>query len=626
MIQIDLIAQTTVNIYPIKDNTLYESSTGSLSNGSGQYLFVGRTNQPANRRAVLKFDVGTVIPAGATITNASFSMTMDLTISGASNISLHILTQDWGEGASIASGNEGSGGVALVNDATWIHTFQPGTFWSNAGGDFLASASATTSVNANGVYSWASPQVISNVQSWLSTPATNFGWLIKGDESTFPTSKRFGSRDNTTASIRPVLTITYTLPCTLPTITSLASTSDSICSGDSSNIIVSGNLNDATAWFLYKNTCGSSILSSNTTGIFKVIPDSTTTYFVRGEGGCVVPGACNSITINVSPMAQITTSGPTTFCQGDSLSLFSNTGSGLFYQWLKDGFPIAGANSVNYNAAQSGFYKVIITSSNPTCVDTSQMGVTVIVNPLPNASITASSVTTFCQGGTVTLNGFDTSGVGYQWTRNGAIIVGSTTSSFIASQSGIYKLVASVISSGCIDSSQTGIEVLVNPLPFISLGNDTVICHHTTITLNPGTGFASYLWSNSSTFSSLQIDSMSFFVGTHTIWVKVTDSMGCVNWDTVRVTLDNCLGINENLSGNIKLFPNPFFDNLQIDFGKDLSIIRMRIIGSDGKLVLINEFFDVSMISLNTELWSKGIYFIEIITSVESTNFKIIKL
>ncbi len=49
--------------------------------------------------------------------------------------------------------------------------------------------------------------MVSDVQSWLDNPAGNFGWLVLGDESASPTSKRFDTRESTTP---PVLTIEYT--------------------------------------------------------------------------------------------------------------------------------------------------------------------------------------------------------------------------------------------------------------------------------------------------------------------------------------------------------------------------------------------------------------------------------
>ena len=54
---------------PSKDNTLYESATGDLSNGAGDLLFAGRTNPTTDiiQRAVLAFDVAGQVPLGTVI-------------------------------------------------------------------------------------------------------------------------------------------------------------------------------------------------------------------------------------------------------------------------------------------------------------------------------------------------------------------------------------------------------------------------------------------------------------------------------------------------------------------------------------------------------------------------------
>ena len=56
--------------------------------------------------------------------------------------------------------------------------------------------------------------MVADVQSWLDNPANNFGWLVKGDESTSTTAKRFDSRQST---VPPVLTIEYTQATPTPT-------------------------------------------------------------------------------------------------------------------------------------------------------------------------------------------------------------------------------------------------------------------------------------------------------------------------------------------------------------------------------------------------------------------------
>src|SRR5438552_17198556 len=121
-------------------------------------------------------------------------------------IELHKLLADWGEGTSQATGEEGQGAPAMPNDASWRHRFFDAIFWTNEGGDFSAVVSASQSVGPVGQYTWSSAQMVADVQSWLETPASNFGWLLLGDESTNGTTKRFDTRENASP---PVLTIVY---------------------------------------------------------------------------------------------------------------------------------------------------------------------------------------------------------------------------------------------------------------------------------------------------------------------------------------------------------------------------------------------------------------------------------
>lgn len=206
----------TVTLSPSKDNTLIESSTGALSNGAGSFLFTGRTLQPDGasiRRAVIAFDVAKDIPAGSTIDSVTLTMHMSITVAGDEVVELRRLLADWGEGASDAPGEEGTGAPSASGDATWMHRAYAGVFWSVPGGDFATTASATTTVGAIGSYAWGpSASLTADVQMWLDAPETNFGWLLLTDETTQPTSKRFDSRENTSISDRPQLTIQFTPP------------------------------------------------------------------------------------------------------------------------------------------------------------------------------------------------------------------------------------------------------------------------------------------------------------------------------------------------------------------------------------------------------------------------------
>jgi hypothetical protein len=203
-----------VTLAPQKDNTLYEDGKGFLSNGHGIYFFAGRTAAPSLRRGLIAFDL-TSIPANATITAVSLSLFMSKAHGGSASVSLSKVSQAWGEGISDAGEPGGQGANSEPNDATWFHTFFNTNFWNNIGGDFSATSSASTTVSAvNTTYTWSGSGLVADVQAWVSNPAINFGWVIRGNETSNGNAKRFNTRENTDHP--PQLTITYQVPVSSP--------------------------------------------------------------------------------------------------------------------------------------------------------------------------------------------------------------------------------------------------------------------------------------------------------------------------------------------------------------------------------------------------------------------------
>jgi uncharacterized repeat protein (TIGR01451 family) len=207
----------TITLTPIADNTLYEDATGNLSNALGQFLYVGDTNQTVHhiRRAVLKFDLSAV-PAGSVINGAALQMNMSRTNDTVPQVTaLRRLLKDWGEGTSNAGLGplgEGAGAQATPGDATWFYTSFSTEFWATPGGDFIAEPSAATPVGGVGKYFWTSAGMAADVQQWVNLPATNFGWILTGNETDLGTARQFDSKDNAIPQNRPVLTIDFSEP------------------------------------------------------------------------------------------------------------------------------------------------------------------------------------------------------------------------------------------------------------------------------------------------------------------------------------------------------------------------------------------------------------------------------
>jgi uncharacterized repeat protein (TIGR01451 family) len=212
-----------ITLSSVADNTLYQDTTGHLSNGAGQHFYVGDTVQATNfiRRGAIKFDTSS-IPPGSTINSVTLSLHMSLTIDHtAESIVLHRALKNWGEGTSNAAvggahSGEGAGVQATAGDVTWLYTFFNSQSWTTPGGDFAAAASATTSVAGVGTYQWSGAGLVADLQQWVNNPATSFGWIITGDETAKPTAMQFDTKENAVTANRPVLTIDFTPPQSPP--------------------------------------------------------------------------------------------------------------------------------------------------------------------------------------------------------------------------------------------------------------------------------------------------------------------------------------------------------------------------------------------------------------------------
>lgn len=196
LVAVSLSGETRSQTYTLTSvaDTTINASSWSYSNGSGSAMFAGFPNAASERRALVRFDL-TSLPAGACITSVRLDLGLTGTSAPSSEVTVHRVLSDWGEGASVAPMGQGIGAPAAPGDATWSHRIWPTTPWNTNGGDFVAVASASQNVVASS-RSWSSPGLLSDVLLWQSTPATNFGWMIRSNSFHGHSAKRFGTRES----------------------------------------------------------------------------------------------------------------------------------------------------------------------------------------------------------------------------------------------------------------------------------------------------------------------------------------------------------------------------------------------------------------------------------------------
>lgn len=191
------------------------------------------------------------------------------------------------------------------------------------------------------------------------------------------------------------------------------------------------------------------------------------------DAGCSTTVAV-SVTINPLPDATITPAGALDFCLGEEVRLDAKPGAGLKYQWKINNKNIPGAIDSSYEATETGFYSVVVTSDKGCSSVAEQLSVQ--VHDLPDADIYPLGPTSFCAGDYVELNALENSGYTYQWKLNGADIPGANSSGIVAEKSGRYTV--QVKGQYDCETVSNTIDVVVNqpPKAKITPVGTTTIC------------------------------------------------------------------------------------------------------------------------------------------------------
>jgi hypothetical protein len=467
----------------------------------GRFKVVQSRYQPYFTTADIFFNGAT--PTYSTLSNNTICANQSFTISGA-NLS------------SVTSVSIGGSNVPFTVGSATSLTVTPTT----------AISGALTLNYPGGVVNTNQTIVVNSSSSPTFNPVNAI--CIGASLSPLPTTSTNGFAGSWSPALNNASTTTYTFtpssgqcasattmtisvnPSTIPTFTQVAP----ICSGGTLVALPTTSNNSIIGTW-------SPALNNTATTTYTFTPSSTASPTCATTKTMI-------ITVNALPTATITAGGAITVCQGGSVVMNANTGTGLTYQWKNNGTNITGATAASYTANVSGSYTVVVTNSNgclktstativtvnpsttpiftqavpicsggtlnnlpttsnnaisgswspalnnnatttytftptsivsPTCATTTTM--TITVNAIPTATITAGGVTSVCPGGSVVMNANTGTGLTYQWSNNGTNISGAVASSYTATIDGSYTVVITNSSNCTATSSAT--TVAVNP-------------------------------------------------------------------------------------------------------------------------------------------------------------------
>lgn len=221
-----------------------------------------------------------------------------------------------------------------------------------------------------------------------------------------------------------------------------------------------------------------------------------------------------------------------------------------------------------------------------------------------------------------------------EWLVNGVPQVGASLLQFnptlpvgsgvvshqVTPQGGVYPFANAQATSSALPYTVLG-------LPTPNLGADTTMFTSQTLTLNPGTGFAQYLWSDASTSSSLVITGNQYQPGTYPFSVMVTDSFGCMNSDSIEVAITFPTSTNNlsELSQQLNVFPNPAKSNFNVEWKGVNGAAILKIWNLQGGLVLERELIlSEGPAEVQVGNLSEGVYLLELRTIDKQQRTKLI--
>lgn len=297
-----------------------------------------------------------------------------------------------------------------------------------------------------------------------------------------------------------------------------------ICSGDS--ILLDAGNPSALNW-VWNTGETTQTIQGKSAGEYSVI--------VTTLGGCTTLDTTNIIVDTVI----VSLGNDTSLCTDSAYVLDAGNPSADTWVW-NDG-NTSQLDTVN----TASTYSVIVT--NPSGCEGYD---TVVVSIIPQLNLGLGNDTSICVGETINFTFTKPTGATQLWNT------GSTTQSITVDSAASYSVIV-IDSNGC--PNHDTIVLSLDSLPVVVLGNDTTICQDSTVTITSPVG-TNWSWSTGGNTQSISTSTAGVYD------VTVTDANGCVNYDTLEVSIAS--GSNINLGNDTSVCVG---DSLFLDAGNGTS-------------------------------------------------------
>ncbi|MDP4199546.1 MAG: T9SS type A sorting domain-containing protein [Bacteroidota bacterium] len=223
-------------------------------------------------------------------------------------------------------------------------------------------------------------------------------------------------------------------------------------------------------------------------------------YYVTTANSQGCEGTSQPLTFSVipKPNVSLTSAGPTTFCEGDSVVLSATPG--FSYVWTKDGQPMS---DTTRSLVVKSSCVASVTATNSAGCSVATQPVAITVNPVPKPVLSGPS--SICVGSISNyriLQGSGAASDGVQWQLSpsslGTVIAGQGTDSIAVHWNGPATGTLTVFSTsrdGCLGLTQIPVTIDSQLSPTVLANGPLEICEGDSVTLDAGSGYLSYQWS-----------------------------------------------------------------------------------------------------------------------------------